>query len=152
MLRLQQLDHITLTSSDPKRSIIFYRDVLGLEPVYEWPGEFTVLRSGSIHVAIAWWETGKSERQQPPITVHHFAFRVDAETFNCAKEELASMGFTNVLQAKHVMVKTGTINGNEETDSVTRASTIQWKVGGNVRTKQFVSLQGKHLRKVCPGT
>lgn len=91
-MKLLQLDHITITSADPERSIAFYRDVLGLKPVYEWPGEITMLQSGDTFVAIAWWAKGKQDKEQPAVTVDHFAFRVDATTFEKAKSELPARG------------------------------------------------------------
>lgn len=75
-----------------------------------------------------------------------FSFAVEADA-----RELASIGFINVLQAKHVMVKTVMVHGDQEIDSITRVSTVQWRVGNKVMTKQFVSLQGQHQRKVCSG-
>jgi glyoxylase I family protein len=92
MLKIQSLDHITITSRDPLRSVSFYRDIFGLQPVYEWPGEITMLRCGDTYLAIAWWQQGKGGSEQPPITVDHYAFRVTAETFSAAKTELARHG------------------------------------------------------------
>lgn len=101
MLSVKHLDHITITSEDPKKSIEFYRDVLGMEPAYEWPGEITMLRSGETYIAIAWWAKGKTESNQPPITVDHFAFRVDRECYESAKEELPKKGVTFDHQSDH---------------------------------------------------
>jgi catechol 2,3-dioxygenase-like lactoylglutathione lyase family enzyme len=91
MLRTVQLDHITITASDPEASIRFYTELLGLERGPEWPGEVTMLLSGaSTAVAIAWWARGQPRGPQPPITVDHFAFRVDEETYRRARDELAA--------------------------------------------------------------
>jgi catechol 2,3-dioxygenase-like lactoylglutathione lyase family enzyme len=92
MLHVAQLDHITITSSDPARSARFYAEVLGLEPSYEWPGEITMLKSGSTFLAIAHWAHGKSSTEQPAITVDHFAWRVDQKTYESAPGELRAKG------------------------------------------------------------
>jgi hypothetical protein len=66
-----------------------------------------------------------------------------------SQQELASIGFSNVIQANHVMVKTVRADGKVEIDSVTRVTTVTWKDGdGNVQTRQFVSLQGVHRREL----
>jgi catechol 2,3-dioxygenase-like lactoylglutathione lyase family enzyme len=91
MLRTVSLDHITITSADPEGSIRFYTELLGLERGPQWPGEVTMLMSGvSTALAIAWWAKGKARASQPPITVDHFAFRVDEETYARARAELAA--------------------------------------------------------------
>jgi len=92
MLDIQGLDHVAITTSDPARSVAFYRDVVGLKPAHEWPGEVTMLKCGSSYFAIAWWNRGKSGANQPPITVDHFAFRLTAKAYQAAKAELARLG------------------------------------------------------------
>jgi catechol 2,3-dioxygenase-like lactoylglutathione lyase family enzyme len=92
MIKLKHLDHITITSRDPEKSIAFYSDVLGMTPAYEWPGEITMLQSGDTFIAIAWWAKGKPIGDQPPITVDHFAFRVDLKTYDFARKEFADKG------------------------------------------------------------
>jgi catechol 2,3-dioxygenase-like lactoylglutathione lyase family enzyme len=91
MLRTVQLDHLTITCSDPESSIRFYTELLGLERGPEWPGDVTMLLSGAqTAIAIAWWAKGKARTAQPSITVDHFAFRVDKDTYQRARDELAS--------------------------------------------------------------
>ncbi len=63
MIKVNRLDHITITSCDPEKSIAFYRDVLGMTVAHEWPGEVTALQAGDTFLAISWKEKGK------PITV-----------------------------------------------------------------------------------
>jgi catechol 2,3-dioxygenase-like lactoylglutathione lyase family enzyme len=92
MLKLEYLDHVTITSRDPARSVRFYTEVLGLVRGPEWPGELVMLRCGPTYLAIAAWAEGKPLSPQPPITVDHFAFRVSAETFARAKIELDAHG------------------------------------------------------------
>jgi catechol 2,3-dioxygenase-like lactoylglutathione lyase family enzyme len=92
MLHVAQLDHITITSSDPTRSIRFYTEVLGMELTYEWQDEITMLRSGNTFVAIAHWAKGKAPADQPAIAVDHFAFRVERSTYERAPEALRAKG------------------------------------------------------------
>lgn len=93
MLRLQGLDHVTITAHDPERSIRFYRDVLGLQAGPEWPGEITFLVCGQTALAVAWWSRGETVLERPKISIEHFAFRVDAETFERARTLLPTNGF-----------------------------------------------------------
>jgi catechol 2,3-dioxygenase-like lactoylglutathione lyase family enzyme len=91
-MKLMHLDHVTITSSDPERSVAFYRDVLGMVPEWEWPDEITMLRSGDSFVAIAHWARGSDPSDPPPITVDHYAFRVDPATYARARAELSAKG------------------------------------------------------------
>jgi catechol 2,3-dioxygenase-like lactoylglutathione lyase family enzyme len=88
VLRLEGIDHVTVTSADPERSVRFYRDVLGLAPDVEWPGDLSMLRCGATRVAIGHWARGAAAVSQPAITVHHFAFRVDAASYAGARAHL----------------------------------------------------------------
>ena len=92
MLALQGLDHVTVTSNDPEKSIRFYTEVLGLERGLEWPGEITMLRCGGSCLAIARWATGKGRGPASAIVVDHFAFRVTGEMFARAMTELPLKG------------------------------------------------------------
>jgi catechol 2,3-dioxygenase-like lactoylglutathione lyase family enzyme len=92
MLRLEYLDHLTLTTRDVQASLRFYRDVLGLTPGPVWRDEITMLRCGATYLAIAHWAEGKASAPQPPITLDHFAFRVDRATFEQALVELPKAG------------------------------------------------------------
>jgi catechol 2,3-dioxygenase-like lactoylglutathione lyase family enzyme len=93
MIRTVMLDHVTITARDPAASIRFYSEVLGLERGPEWPGEVTMLMSGaSTAIAIAWWAEGSPRAEQPAITVDHFAFRVNRETYLRARDELGVRG------------------------------------------------------------
>jgi len=92
MININELDHITITSSNPEKSIHFYQEILGLKKDLEWPGELTMLRCGSMCIAIGWWTKGVSPEPQPRIKIDHFAFRVDKKTFENAPEYLKSQG------------------------------------------------------------
>jgi catechol 2,3-dioxygenase-like lactoylglutathione lyase family enzyme len=101
MLRVGQLDHLTLTSRDPEKSIRFYTEVLGMERSYEWASEITMLKAGGTFLAIAHWAKGSDAIQQPAITVDHFAFRVDRGTYEAARAELLAHGVTIDHESDH---------------------------------------------------
>lgn len=92
MLTVKQLDHLTITSTDPERSIAFYKGILGMRMAFDWPGEIAILQAGETYLAVARWQRGSQIEPQPAITVHHFAFKVDAATFEHAKTWLPSQG------------------------------------------------------------
>jgi catechol 2,3-dioxygenase-like lactoylglutathione lyase family enzyme len=99
VLRVQALDHLTITVSDVERSVRFYSEVLGMERGPVWPGEVTMMTAGDTHIAIAHWAKGeKPSGTRPPITVDHFAFRVDKKTFELAARELPERG----VKVEHV--------------------------------------------------
>ncbi len=89
MIRVQGLDHVTITVADVARSVQFYTEVLGLARGPEWPGEITMVGAGGTWIAIAHWAAGARATKQAAITVDHFAFRVDADAYARAKKELA---------------------------------------------------------------
>jgi catechol 2,3-dioxygenase-like lactoylglutathione lyase family enzyme len=72
-MKVQRLDHITITSMDPAASVRFYQEILGFVPVYEWTGDVTMLEAGGTFIAIAHWAVGSAPSAQPAITVDHFA-------------------------------------------------------------------------------
>jgi catechol 2,3-dioxygenase-like lactoylglutathione lyase family enzyme len=90
MVKVEGLDHVAITARDPRRSIRFYTEVLGLTPECEWPEQVTVLRAGTTRVAIAWSSAGKEPGEMPAIAIEHFAFRVDRESFERARAELGA--------------------------------------------------------------
>jgi catechol 2,3-dioxygenase-like lactoylglutathione lyase family enzyme len=91
MIRVQGLDHITITVANVERSLRFYTETLGLERGPEWPGEITMVGAGGTWIAIAHWAAGATSMAQPPTTVDHFAFRVDAKTYSQARQLLGGI-------------------------------------------------------------
>jgi hypothetical protein len=62
--------------------------------------------------------------------------------------ELGQLGFPKDATAQHVLVKVVTKEGGVETHRISRVTTATWKDNdGNIRTLQFVSLQGFHKRQ-----
>jgi catechol 2,3-dioxygenase-like lactoylglutathione lyase family enzyme len=100
-MKVQRLDHITITSTDPAASVRFYKEILGLVPVVEWSDEITMLEAGGTFIAIAHWASGKPLSSQPAITVDHFALRVDRETYLAAPAELAAKGVAVDHESDH---------------------------------------------------
>ena len=65
-------------------------------------------------------------------------------------QELAQLGFTNVIWGQHVVVTVITQEQGRETHQITRVTTVNWKdAEGKERWIQYVSLQGVYRRQ-CP--
>ncbi len=63
-------------------------------------------------------------------------------------QELAQLGFKNVVSGQHVLVKVVTYEQGVETHRISRLTTVNWKdAEGKDRWIQFVSLQGFHKRQ-----
>ena len=91
---LQRLDHVSLNVSDRPRSIVWYRDVLGLEQRGEarrddWPvfmGEFGAC------VALFQAQVGAPERQPESTGLRHVAFMVERDELARAEARLRGLG------------------------------------------------------------
>ena len=93
---IQRLDHVALTVRDQSRSIAWYRDVLGLERVYEeaWADEPVMMCVGGTCLAL-FRPDGDAPRPSPgpdTIAMRHVAFRVDRDSFDKAQAELRGRG------------------------------------------------------------
>ena len=73
MVRTFGLTHVALAVADAQRSLRFYRDVLGVVPVYEKPGFVQAQTPGSRDVLV-FEETGGVRGQGGGIA--HFGFRL----------------------------------------------------------------------------
>ena len=93
-MELQRLDHVSLNVSDRRRSIAWYRDVLGLEQRGEprqddWPvfmGEFGAC------VALFQAQVETPERQPESTGLRHVAFMVARDDLARAQERLDEHG------------------------------------------------------------
>jgi catechol 2,3-dioxygenase-like lactoylglutathione lyase family enzyme len=97
-IRTQGLDHVALAVRDLERSERFYREVLGLERVYEeeWPVPAMMTGAGS---GIALFEAQAGPDREPqPVRVLHVAFRVDRATFEQARQFLCDEGLAPRLE------------------------------------------------------
>lgn len=84
------LDHVAITTTDPRRSIAWYTDVLGLErrddstePAFLFAGDssvaiFTAANPDAKHHA--GWDT---------LAVQHFAFALDRPAWEAKRDDLA---------------------------------------------------------------
>jgi len=93
-VELERLDHVSLNVSDRRRSITWYRDVLGLEQRGEarqddWPvfmGEFGAC------VALFQAQVDTPERQPESTGLRHVAFMVGRDDLSAAQTRLAEWG------------------------------------------------------------
>lgn len=95
-MKVQGIDHAALVVRDIERSIRWYSDVLGLERRFAdvWGDVPAFLGAGT--TALALFPARDGAAKPPPgrdtISMLHLAFRVDAEGFRRAKEELSQRG------------------------------------------------------------
>ncbi|MBI1760973.1 MAG: hypothetical protein HYR56_05995 [Acidobacteria bacterium] len=69
-------------------------------------------------------------------------------TMNASPQELARLGFIEVISARHVIVKIVTQEDGKETHRISRLTTVNWKdKEGKTRWLQYISLQGFHQRQ-----
>ena len=93
-MELERLDHVSLNVSDRRRSITWYRDVLGLEQRGEarqddWPvfmGEFGAC------VALFQAQVDAPERQPESTGLRHVAFMVERDELARAEARLRELG------------------------------------------------------------
>jgi catechol 2,3-dioxygenase-like lactoylglutathione lyase family enzyme len=90
-LRLLGIDHVGISAKDVSRTAAFYCDVLGLAPVPDLPLHLTVLRGGSVEIAITAWKPGEPEPGVVP-RGDHFALRVPMTDFDVAREVFTTRG------------------------------------------------------------
>jgi catechol 2,3-dioxygenase-like lactoylglutathione lyase family enzyme len=95
-MKVQHIDHVAITVSDLKRSLAWYRDVLGLERRHEaaWGDVPTMMCAGETCVALF-----PSDATDPmpvdvreAVSMRHFAFRVDRANFEAAQARFGELG------------------------------------------------------------
>ena len=92
--QLAGLDHVALRVKDLERSAAWYREVLGLQPMFEgaWGGVPIMLGIGGA-VAIALFPARDAERATSgDIEIDHFAFRASRADFERARDSLGEKG------------------------------------------------------------
>ena len=93
MIRVQGIDHVGLSVQDVRHSVEWYRDLFGLERLFEdvW-GDFPGV-VGIGDTSIAFFPKDDPDLPLPPgLPIHHVAFRVDRGNFDAAQKKLAEKG------------------------------------------------------------
>jgi catechol 2,3-dioxygenase-like lactoylglutathione lyase family enzyme len=100
--RTQGLDHVALSVRDQEASERWYREVLGLERAHEeaWGNVPVMLVADGTGVAL--FRAREGPEGKPAVRILHVAFRVDRESFERAREELAGRGLAVEFQDHHV--------------------------------------------------
>lgn len=89
MLQVQGLDHVGLAVKDVRKSVAWYRELFGLDRLFEdaW-GDFPGV-VGIGDTSIAFFPTDHPRVQLPTgLPIHHVAFRVDRLNFEAARAML----------------------------------------------------------------
>jgi catechol 2,3-dioxygenase-like lactoylglutathione lyase family enzyme len=98
MIETKGVVHFTISVSDPEKSEIFYRDVLGLETVQRVPPIGMIfMRSGGDFVILTKSKTPVDPNPGTEFLVHH-AFRVDVDKYDSAKQHLADQGVEIIFE------------------------------------------------------
>ncbi len=99
---IEALHHISLGSSNIKRSVGFYTDVLGFELVEEAEG-YALLHMDPVRIRLNFFEGYKSETANPG--QRSLSFILDVDDFTDAIEELENAGI-EILKGP-VMIEDG---------------------------------------------
>jgi catechol 2,3-dioxygenase-like lactoylglutathione lyase family enzyme len=108
MLKVEGIDHVALAVRDVERSIRWYGEVLGLERRYAdvWGDVPAFVGAGSTALALfpvrGDRASAKAQPERDAIAMLHLAFRVDAEGFRRAKDELTRRGIAWEFQDHEV--------------------------------------------------
>jgi catechol 2,3-dioxygenase-like lactoylglutathione lyase family enzyme len=99
MFKVQGIDHIGLAVRDVPKSVEWYREMFGLERLYEdvW-GDFPGV-VGIGETSVAFFPTDDPVVSLPPgLPIHHLAFRVERVNFVKAQEMLRKKGIEYEFQ------------------------------------------------------
>ena len=93
MIKVQGVDHAGLAVKDVRKSVDWYREMFGLERLYEdvW-GDFPGV-VGIGDTSVAFFPSDDPDIPLPAgLPIHHLAFRVDRVNFEMAQEMLRQKG------------------------------------------------------------
>ena len=93
MFKVQGIDHIGLAVKDVQKSVEWYKELLGMERLYEdvWGNFPGVVGIGD--TSVAFFPTDDPNIPLPDgLPIHHLAFRVDRANFKSAQETLRQKG------------------------------------------------------------
>ena len=78
---MPRIRHIALTTKDPGKTALFYKEAFGLKEVRRSPNGAVFLTDGHINLAILNWKTNKSAdvgaHGENFSGIHHFGFEVE---------------------------------------------------------------------------
>jgi len=78
---MARIRHIALTTKDPAKTALFYKEAFGLKEVRRSPNGAVFLTDGHINLAILNWKTNKSAdvgaHGENFSGIHHFGFEVE---------------------------------------------------------------------------
>jgi catechol-2,3-dioxygenase len=91
---LQRLDHVSLNVGDRAASIVWYRDVLGLEQRNEPRRDDWPVFMGELGACVALFQaaTGSPQRAEESTGLRHVAFAVARDDLDRAQEHLRELG------------------------------------------------------------
>jgi catechol 2,3-dioxygenase-like lactoylglutathione lyase family enzyme len=98
MLEVEGIDHVALAVRDVERSVLWYREVLGLERRHAdvWGDVPAFICAGTTCLAL--FPVNTESPKPPPdrrtLTMRHLAFRVNRENFVHAQRALAERGIS----------------------------------------------------------
>lgn len=93
MFKVQGIDHIGLAVKDVQKSVEWYRELFGLERLFEdvWGNFPGVVGIGE--TSVAFFPSDEPDVPLPAgLPIHHLAFRVDPVNFKAAHETLRQKG------------------------------------------------------------
>ena len=99
MLKVQGIDHIGFAVKDVRKSVEWYREMFGLERLFEevW-GDFPGV-VGIGDTSVAFFPSDDPDVPLPSgLPIHHLAFRVDRINFMKAQEMLRKKGIESEFQ------------------------------------------------------
>lgn len=100
-IQIDFLDHVAIKVADMERSITWYQQVLGLQALKleAWGDVPVFMLAGKTGVAI--FPAKGNKKKEPDILIHHFAFNVDRENFEKAKQRYEALGIDYEFQDHH---------------------------------------------------
>lgn len=104
MFKVQGIDHIGLAVTDVQKSVEWYRDLFGLDRLYEdvWGNFPGVVGIGE--TPVAFFPTDDPNIPLPDgLPIHHLAFRVDRANFKSAQETLRQRGIEFEFQDHEIV-------------------------------------------------
>ncbi len=85
---IQGFNHLTLAVTDLERSFVFYRDLLGFQPLVKWDrGAYFLIGKNNF-----WFCLNVDERRQPNDCYTHYALTITETDFDLMKSKLLEAG------------------------------------------------------------